>query len=363
MLFGSLRTTLALMVMVHHLFYPDVLGPYAVFGFYILSGYLMTLIMHESYGFHKTGRIHFAINRFLRLFPMYWIAAIFTLLMIYIVGGEAVQHYHRSMFIPSNMKSIIENVLMIFPGWRPDEVNPRLVPTTWALTVEMFFYLIICIGASKNIFRVKVWFLASLAYVALSFYLGGSTADRYFPIPAASLPFSIGALLYFCSKIEGIRLGFIRSRLSTNILFAAMLINVLLWVLVKHALKLGEIAEIGFYLNLVICSALIFSVIMGGKIAFIGKRADKFIGDLSYPIYLMQWQVGLLVSFLLFGFPLHDYSISGLWSLWVSIVVVIMLSVACVFLIDRPVQAVRERIKANNALNPAGGSLRTTLSG
>jgi peptidoglycan/LPS O-acetylase OafA/YrhL len=142
-----------------------------------------------------------------------------------------------------------------------------------------------------------------------------------------------------------------------------MLINVLLWVLVKHALKLGEIAEIGFYLNLVICSALIFSVIMGGKIAFIGKRADKFIGDLSYPIYLMQWQVGLLVSFLLFGFPLHDYSISGLWSLWVSIVVVIMLSVACVFLIDRPVQAVRERIKANNALNPAGGSLRTTLSG
>ena len=362
-MFGSLRTTLALMVMVHHLFLPDALGPYAVFGFYILSGYLMTLIMHESYGFHKAGRINFAINRVLRLFPMYWVAAVFSLVLIYMIGGEAVKQYHRSMFIPSDVKSILENVFMIFPGWRSDEINPRLVPTTWALTVEMFFYLMICVGASKNIFRVKVWFLASLAYVGLTFYIGGSTADRYFPIAAASLPFSIGGLLYFFSKSVKNRSLFLKSKLSTNKLFATMIINVMIWILAKHVLKLGEIAELGFYLNLVICSALIFSIILGGRLALIGKRADKFIGELSYPIYLMQWQVGLLVSVLLFGHPLHEFSILGLWSLAVSVVTVIGLSIGMIFLVDRPVQTVREKIKANNVPNPTGVPLRSTMSG
>ena len=361
-MFGSLRTTLALMVMVHHLFYPDILGTYAVFGFYILSGYLMTLIMHESYGYHKTGRIHFAINRVLRLFPMYWAAAIFTLVLIYMIGGEKVQLYHRSMFIPSDIKSVLENLLMIFPAWRSDEVEPRLAPTTWALTVEMFFYLLICIGISKNFFRVKVWFFLSLVYVGFTYYFGSPMGDRYFPIAAASLPFSIGGLLYFFSKKVTIRSAFLKSKLSTNVLFAAMLINVLIWMLVNRKLKVGELTEIGFYLNIAICSALIFSIILGGKIAFVGKHADKFIGDLSYPIYLMQWQVGLLVSFLLFGVPLHEFSILGLWNLTASVVVAILLSVAFVYLIDRPVQSVRDKIKANNALDPSDVSLRTTLS-
>jgi len=49
---GLLRTTLAIMVMSYHLFVGILpLGTYAVFGFYVISGYLMTLVMHESYGY------------------------------------------------------------------------------------------------------------------------------------------------------------------------------------------------------------------------------------------------------------------------------------------------------------------------
>ena len=50
-MFGTLRTILALMVAAGHLTDQWQIGTYAVFAFYIISGYLMTLIMHESYGF------------------------------------------------------------------------------------------------------------------------------------------------------------------------------------------------------------------------------------------------------------------------------------------------------------------------
>jgi peptidoglycan/LPS O-acetylase OafA/YrhL len=54
-MFGFFRTLLALAVVVEHLGPAHYVGPYAVFGFYVLSGYLMTLIMHETYG-HTAGR-------------------------------------------------------------------------------------------------------------------------------------------------------------------------------------------------------------------------------------------------------------------------------------------------------------------
>lgn len=362
-MFGTVRTTLALMVMVHHLFYPVVLGPYAVFGFYILSGYLMTLIMHESYGYHREGRINFAVNRVLRLFPMYWVAALFSVLLIAVIGGETVRDFHRSMFIPTDARSIAQNVLMIFPAWHPDTVDPRLVPTTWALTVEMFFYATICAGLSKTLARVVVWLLLSLAYVPLSYYLGGSMSDRYFPIPAASLPFAIGGLLYFGSRSPAARAAFARLRWSTDALFAAVIGNALLWIVV-HLFKVGRVAELGFYLNVAICAALFFSIITGGRVSGVGPRADKFIGDLSYPIYLLQWQVGLLVSVLLFGAPMHEeFSLAGLANLLASIAVAIGLSVALIYLVDHPVQALRERIKARNPPSPAEAPVRTTLPG
>lgn len=46
---------MALMVVFQHLGGVRVLGEHAVFGFYILSGYLMTLTLHASYGYSWRG--------------------------------------------------------------------------------------------------------------------------------------------------------------------------------------------------------------------------------------------------------------------------------------------------------------------
>jgi peptidoglycan/LPS O-acetylase OafA/YrhL len=47
------------------------IGGYAVFGFYILSGYLMTLIMQKNYGYSRGGVARYAVNRFLRIYLLF----------------------------------------------------------------------------------------------------------------------------------------------------------------------------------------------------------------------------------------------------------------------------------------------------
>lgn len=349
-MFGVLRTTLALMVMVYHLFIGILpLGTCAVFGFYIISGYLMTLIMHESYCYTWFGRYSFAINRFLRLYPQYWAAAIFSIILISNLGSETVTNYHKSIFLPASYKDYISNLLMMFPSWHPNSINPRLVPLTWALTVEIFFYVLICLGISKTLTRVKIWFLLSICYVAGTFIAGLPWSDRYFPVAAASLPFSIGSAIYFMSKNIKIYDFYLKLRVSSTLLFILMLANCLVWMILS-TIKIGGLIEIGFYLNILICTLLVYSIVSGGKIVKINKPIDKLIGDFSYPIYLLHWQSGLLVSFLIFGEAFHEFSVRGLVSLTASLLFVCMLSFLFMLAIDRPIQHIRAKIKANNRM-------------
>ena len=61
-MFGTYRTLLAVMVVFLHIGGVPVLGGYAVFGFYILSGYLMTFIMQNNYGYDRSGLAKYALN-------------------------------------------------------------------------------------------------------------------------------------------------------------------------------------------------------------------------------------------------------------------------------------------------------------
>jgi len=346
-MFGVLRTTLAIMVMIFHIFIGNLpLGTYAVFGFFIISGYLMTLIMQESYGYSADGRITFIINRFLRLHPLYWMASILTIVLIYYLGNEIVHNYHKSMDLPITNKSIVQNIFMVFPSWIPGSIHPRLVPPTWAITIEMFYYALICFGLSKTFTRVKIWIVLSIAYIFYTFLNGLPWQSRYFHILAASFPFSIGACIYFLSKNKQFQSLFTSLGLKSNLLFYIMLFNCAIWILIPKS-SIGAYIEIGFYINIIICSLLIYSIAIGGKVLNISKKSDKFIGDYSYPIYLLHLQGGLLSSYLLFGKPhvFHHVTKSSTLNFLLAFIIVFVISTIFIMIFERPIQKIRDRIK------------------
>ena len=100
---GVIRFFLASCVIYFHLANqtPD-LGLYAVNCFYVISGYLITLILHSTYNFELS---RFALNRFLRLYPTYWFACFVGFIII--STSQAPTIFHPSYGISYSFDEIL----------------------------------------------------------------------------------------------------------------------------------------------------------------------------------------------------------------------------------------------------------------
>ena len=196
-MFGILRTILAINVVLLHVFKVPVLGNYSVTFFFVLSGFLMTYIMHKTYGFDFKGVKFFWFNRFLRLYPTYWIVLILSLLAIVLFDNIAM---NKSMNFPVTIKEWATNITMIYDKILPYKAKSRVVPTSWALTNELVYYLLISLGISKTPLRTFVWLGISILYFVATYVYYDIPSYRYGAIPASSLPFALGAVLYWLNE-------------------------------------------------------------------------------------------------------------------------------------------------------------------
>jgi peptidoglycan/LPS O-acetylase OafA/YrhL len=350
-MFGTLRTLWAIMVVVGHIFWVSDFGRFAVFGFYILSGYLMTYVMQNSYGYAYSAKIKFSKNRFLRLFPAYWLACITTILLIILLGLPDDGKY-AIMFIPETVIAIWGNFTLIFPHWMPNQIEPRLSPATWALTVELFFYTAIALGASKNMKRTCVWVTISLIFILATYALGLFWHARYFSLPAGSLPFSLGALIFFLVKDN--KTKFIPDFLVNYplALFAAMMaIAIFVSITITRGLPLWAM-EILFYCSLMISFLLVLSLAMGKPFtAFIPRALDKKLGDFSYPFYLLHYQAAAIASYIIFGQVTVFKGSITISSVLLTFTLLLLLSLIIIKWVDNPIEKLRTKIKNKNEPN------------
>ncbi|MEQ9395890.1 acyltransferase family protein [Haliea sp.] len=330
-MFGIYRTALALLVVLQHLGEVPSIGTYAVFGFYVLSGYLMTAIMHQNYGFSLGGIFKYAVNRGLRIYPIYWVACLLTLGLIVVFGSTEVSNFHSAMRYPTTANEIIKNIFIIFP----DLSSARLSPPAWALTVELFFYALIGLGLSKYFFVTVIWFVCSLVYHVTALSPQFPWSDTYFSIAAASLPFSTGALIYF----QRARFESFVKRNQTGILAVLVLSFALNFLLFRDIVS----KEFAFYFSYVICSLLVLALSFLNTSSS-GRKADKWIGDLSYPIYLIHYQVGFLclVAFQYFDFVDEVSSAAQLAAITLATIAVSRVVVA---LLQSPIDGVRDLVR------------------
>ncbi|WP_293882171.1 acyltransferase [Sphingomonas sp.] len=297
-MFGIWRTLLAIEVVAQHLLAVPLIGFYAVFSFFVLSGFLMTEIVHRTYGYNFRGFIRYLTNRALRLYPSYWFAVLTSLCLIFWLGAATVAHYNVAMTVPNTVSSWLQNLTMIFADLIPKRIVPRLVPLSWALTVEICYYVLIGLGISKTRMTAWTWVALSLAYVLVIRRLhpeGGGYL--YEAIPAGSLPFSIGAVTWHYR--EGVWQFLDRARLGDpRLLIAGRWILYLTIIGLQGISGWKWLALFGNWLNIGI-SALIICALFHAKATASWGRVDQAIGNYSYPIYLLHLQAGLIAGTLL----------------------------------------------------------------
>ncbi len=336
-MFGTYRTLLALMVVALHLGGIPVIGAYAVFGFYTLSGYLMTFIMQNNYGYTPGGIYKYAVNRFLRIYPIYWIALLFSVGLAWYLGNGFTSNYHPAFYLPDDLFGLAKNLLLFFPF----QERPRLAPPAWALTVELFFYILIGLGISKNKRRTVVWLGLSILYHGLIIAFQMGWHQRYYTIPAASLPFATGAMIYhFKDRLihyADQKMGRL-DPFSAYIIFSVILINWFIGYLTAQS------EGISFYLNYVLSAAMVVILSEKRVLPLISRTFDRWMGDFSYPIYLIHYQVGLVVVIFSgsLGFELKR---PNLTLMSVSIPMIFLFSWMITITVARPLESLRSKVK------------------
>lgn len=304
---GILRTILALAVVVYHSYLLFGLrmcgGQVAVESFFMISGFYMALILNEKYvgvGSYKK----FILSRFYRIFPVYWIVFGIALILS-LTGYFAFNHpYYLARYI-SNYPClsgltifyfILENVIVLGQDvlyfLRLDEYcqplltynvlsykhtgyQYLLVPQAWTISLEFMFYLIAPFLVTK---KVK-WQLALVVLGLLCKYLFtryyylhfDPWTYRFFPFELAF--FMAGSLAYSFYK-------YIQHKTISPIVGYSMLAGCVLGVFMYKEIQIQDnLKNYLFYGLILISIPFIF-------LAFKDNKVDRYIGELSFSLYI-----------------------------------------------------------------------------
>lgn len=188
----------------------------------------MTTILYGTYGYNFAGFKKYALNRFLRLYPVYWTLVVISALFVGFVGDEFSTAFHPKMQIPTAPIDIVENLTLAYPSFTPVDYPVRLSPATWALTLEMIFYFLIGLGLSRSLMVTSIWFAASLGYLFYNIISVGNMTIGYGNVLSASLHFSMGGMIYwYKEEIKRVMVG-----LTSNYSYVFLVLFVLNLVVV-----------------------------------------------------------------------------------------------------------------------------------
>jgi peptidoglycan/LPS O-acetylase OafA/YrhL len=300
-MFGALRLFLAFLVVFSHLVgsrYLQHFGYYAVQAFFVLSGFFMTAGLNELYGFDAR---RFWINRLLRLLPLYYVVCLLTLIAVALAPAEAAAYIGQ--WQPDLLwRDALTNVLML--PLHHLEPHYRLVPTAWSLAVELEMYVALFLFVARSQKYAMLALTLGLFYHAFCSFNELGFGYRYFGAPSAVLAFSLGALIYFYRK-QGLLL---------NVTPTMAAIALCIWAVDALASGAAYIYSVGYYAD-----TILFAVVVSGFANFAAapplRALDKMLGDLAYPVFLVQWLAGFVTALLFFppdgwrGWPLAFASI------------------------------------------------------
>jgi peptidoglycan/LPS O-acetylase OafA/YrhL len=320
-MFGMFRVLLAIAVVMNHtVSWLQGIGAVAVYCFFLLSGFLMTLLVTGVYADRPAD---FFLNRFLRLYPMYWGALVITLLLWATVAPPTT--FPRAT-------SIILQAAYVVSG--PD----RIIGSAWAVTNEICCYLLIGLGVTRTRVYASWTLIASIAVIA-SIYLSSwrTLTDLYFPVAGAFLPFALGGFL--AHQVKRMRPA---THLSNLSLLAFGMVGILVCMTAESIAYLGGLRVTPthiLFISLLPASAAIVALYRI-KAAPRLRSLDDLVGRFSYPIYLLHEPMGLVAgALLLAGF-------AGTLSLTIA------MSAVFLVLIDNPVNRIRSVVRGRMLPGP-----------
>ena len=333
-------------------------GTLAVQLFYVISGFLITLVVGDKYQITWRGLWLFYSNRYLRIWVPYIVVAVATFLYMKVspllggvsLGGSTAISLKHLMYLDafSVLSIILLNILIFgqdigmllahdidigiyFSMSAMTEPKPfyqfYIMDQTWTLGIELSFYLI-----APFIVRRRVWFIVFIMLISICFrlfvYEMGLNFDpwtyRFFPFELAF--FMAGSLA--CKAYIYINKLNIKEDILRYIGYVAI-IAVVLWQFVDKT----RVSNIVLFFIVVPTLPMLFA-------ATKDISWDRFLGDLSYPLYLVHIPIILI-------FRSHPFLSEKIGT---NVYVVLPLSFLAAWLICIKIEQPLEKIRQNRLL-------------
>ena len=358
---GVLRLLLALSVVNAHggnlLGFQFLMSSFAVQSFYMISGFYMALVLNEKYRPDNSTYLQFIANRFLRIFPGYFVVLLLTILLFLVANWYYGQYFGPARLWSENWAGLdwparlflLFSHLALFgqdaylflgmdglgglqfdPDFRASHSqfhDFKLVPQAWSLSIELCFYLL----APFLVRRSAAW-LASMITAcialrfALAYWLGWQDdpwSYRFFPSELALFLCGAGAYrIYRAVRIGKMDMQTMSGWVALGVAAGAALTTsyypspVVVWW------------NIGLVVSVLLVLPFLFSLTKRSKI-------DGHIGELSYPMYLCHMLV-------IWSFDLMQVQRGMVWSACV-LFATILLSIVLYWHVDRRVDDFRHR--------------------
>jgi peptidoglycan/LPS O-acetylase OafA/YrhL len=282
---GAWRLVLAWLVVANHTAgLKDIstnleIGKVAVATFFFISGFLMPLTFDTHYRRYGTlaGTRKFYLNRFLRIYPIYWASLCVTLLAVLIYGPTLMEHATTIEDL-RRARTYVSNILLLGLNqtrmWGGDF---RFNPPAWTLDTELQYYLLVPFILLLTA-RTRRWGSAALsAFAGVSIYLffrpvGHLDVDR--SLLAWACFFLLGYAFYLSPRLQAIAL-------RKPLLGAAIIALLFIAWSSKHQ-------------NTAIISVILACIIVSAHLLVLQQNRrfgawDRLLGDLSYPTYILHW--------------------------------------------------------------------------
>lgn len=309
---GLLRFMLALAVASGHAggffsadIYPQVAGNIAVQIFYMISGFLIALILSGKYADTPQGNWIFYSNRAVKIYVPYLAILAVTVvvsLMSYAAGRSPLSlgaffSEGAQMSFATWAFAIVTNLFLVGMEWSsllidrggqlffsltaieqpPSAIQFNIIVPAWTLSLELMFYLIAPFILRRHFLLIAALALASYLFRFEAYaqgYRSLATEYRFFPFELSL--FLYGALNYRVYR-------FLKER---ELMFPAFSLAFTAICVV------GSISPPQFIIQHPHQIYAVMGLALPSLFHFSTRHGwDRWLGDLSYPLYLVHWPV------------------------------------------------------------------------
>jgi len=261
-------------------------GRNAVGLFFMISGFYMSLILSDKY---KNSLKTFYINRALRIFPTYWLVLILGIFFISAdysnivktlsesTFGAQIYFCFTNFFIFGSDAAYLISANTTGMHWDPfilssthNGASLLAIPTVFSIALELIFYAVSPFLVRSMKLNLTVLFSAIAFHAYFLATNDVNVISQYHLFPSSFLYFSLGILSHKMYLQKGLLFDKTRYLLYVIVATLMMLIQPLLpnILLLVFPFVLPFLFELTKY-----------------------NKIDRFIGDLSYPLYIVHYSV------------------------------------------------------------------------